>query len=159
MIWISLFHNQLLFFKYFSLLIWHGNGSVINIHRWISVFRREKKFVNILNGLQVTTIFVIQENSGVFIETPCSFKMASKGTEIAAVDSPTSCVKVSFTIRKWLYLSPWAKILKTRGTLFSQILKVEENKVPLFFQFWLWGWDTAIFSFFVDHINKGPSKS
>ena len=25
-----------------------------------------------LNGLQVTTIFVILENSGVFIETPCT---------------------------------------------------------------------------------------
>ena len=27
-----------------------------------------------------------------------------------------------------------------------------------FFQFWLWGWDIAIFSFFVNHINKVPSK-
>ena len=35
--------------------------------------------------------------------------------------------------RKWLYLSPWAKIEKTEGTLFSQTLKVEGNKVPLIF--------------------------
>ena len=34
-------------------------------------FRRKKKFVNMLNGSQVITIFVILENSGVFIETPC----------------------------------------------------------------------------------------
>ena len=36
-------------------------------------------------------------------------------------------------MRKWLYLSPWAKIEKTKGSLFSQTLKVEENKVSLFF--------------------------
>ena len=35
--------------------------------------------------------------------------------------------------KKWLYLSTWAKISKTKGTLFSQTLKVEENKVPLVF--------------------------
>ena len=35
--------------------------------------------------------------------------------------------------RKWLYLSPWAKIEKTKGTLFSETLKVEGNKVPLIF--------------------------
>ena len=34
-------------------------------------FQEKKKFVNILNDLQVTSIFVILENSGVFIETPC----------------------------------------------------------------------------------------
>ena len=36
-------------------------------------FQEKKRFVNMLNGLQVTTIFVILENSGVFIETPCNF--------------------------------------------------------------------------------------
>ena len=36
-------------------------------------------------------------------------------------------------MRKWLYLSPRAKIKKTKGTLFSQTLKVEENKVLLVF--------------------------
>ena len=35
-------------------------------------FQEKKRFVNMLNGLQVTIIFVILENSGVFIETPCS---------------------------------------------------------------------------------------
>ena len=48
---------------------------------------------------------------------------------------------------------------KTMGTLFSQTFKVEENKVPLVFQFWLWGWDIAIFSYFVDNINKVLCKS
>ena len=33
-------------------------------------FQEKKRFVNMLNGLQVTIIFVILENSGVFIETP-----------------------------------------------------------------------------------------
>ena len=32
-------------------------------------------------------------------------------------------------MRKWLYLSPRAKIEKSRGSLISQTLKVEENKV------------------------------
>ena len=35
--------------------------------------------------------------------------------------------------RKWLYLSPWAKIEKTKGALFFETLKVEGNKVPLIF--------------------------
>ena len=61
--------------------------------------------------------------------------------------------------RKWLYLSPWAKIEKNKDTLFSSTFKVWENKEPLvFFQFWLWGWDIALFSFFVNHINKVLSK-
>ena len=41
--------------------------------------------------------------------------------------------------RKWLYLSPWAKIEKTRGYLFSQTLKVEENKVSLVFSIFAQG--------------------
>ena len=36
--------------------------------------------------------------------------------------------------KKWQYLSPWAKIEKTKGTLFSSTLKVWENKVSLVFQ-------------------------
>ena len=43
LIWIYLFHNHILFIKYLSPLIWHRNSSVFNIHRWISVFRREKQ--------------------------------------------------------------------------------------------------------------------
>ena len=43
---ISQFHNHILFSKYLSPLIWHRNGSVFNIHRWISVSRREKTFYN-----------------------------------------------------------------------------------------------------------------
>ena len=41
--------------------------------------------------------------------------------------------------RKWLYLSLRAKIKKTKGTLFSQSLKVEGNKVPLVFSFFVQG--------------------
>ena len=37
-------------------------------------------------------------------------------------------------MRKWLYLSPRAKIEKTKGTLFSSTFKVWKNKVPLVFQ-------------------------
>ena len=36
-------------------------------------------------------------------------------------------------MRKCLYLSPRAKIERHKGTLFSQIFKVKENKVPLVF--------------------------
>ena len=36
-------------------------------------------------------------------------------------------------IRKRLYLSPWAKIFKIKGTLFPSTFKVGENKVPLVF--------------------------
>ena len=36
-------------------------------------------------------------------------------------------------MRKWLYLSPRVKIENTMGTLFTQTLIVEENKVPLVF--------------------------
>ena len=42
-------------------------------------------------------------------------------------------------MRKWLYLSPRAKIKKTKGTLFSQTLKVEVNKVSLFFSIFAQG--------------------
>ena len=36
---------------------------------------------------------------------------------------------------KWQYLGPWAMNKKTKDTLLSQTLKVEENKVSLFFWF------------------------
>ena len=38
-------------------------------------------------------------------------------------------------MRKWPYLSSWAKNNKTKVTLLSQTLKVEEFKVSLFFLF------------------------
>ena len=38
-----------------------------------------------------------------------------------------------FEFIKWLYLSFWAKIEKTKGTLFSSHLKVWKNKEPLVF--------------------------
>ena len=36
-------------------------------------------------------------------------------------------------MREWPYLSSWAMNQKTKVTLLSQTLKVEENKVPVFF--------------------------
>ena len=41
--------------------------------------------------------------------------------------------------RKGLYLNLWAKIEKTKGTLFSQTLKVKENEVPLVFSIFAQG--------------------
>ena len=38
-------------------------------------------------------------------------------------------------MRKWSYLSSWATNHKTKDTLLSQTLKVEEKKVSLFFWF------------------------
>ena len=61
-------------------------------------------------------------------------------------------------IRKRLYLSPRAKIVKTKGTLFPSIFKVRKSKVPLVFSI-LKVWDIAIYSFFVDHVNKVPSSN
>ena len=49
--------------------------------------------------------------------------------------------------RKWLYLSLWVKIKKTKGTLFSQTLKVEGNKVPF------------VFSIFDQGLRYGQSKN
>ena len=40
---------------------------------------------------------------------------------------------------KRLYLSPWAKILKTKGILFPSTLKVWEGKVPLVFSIFAQG--------------------
>ena len=59
-----------MFFKYLSPLILDRNGFVFKIYRWISVFRRKKRFVNPLNVSQVTAILVIQENSCVFFKHP-----------------------------------------------------------------------------------------
>ena len=57
-------------------------------------------------------------------------------------------------MRKKLYLGPWAKNQKNKGTLLSQTLKVEEKKVPLFFFiFWPRGRDIAIFSLFLGYIG------
>ena len=58
-------------FKFLRPLILDKNGSVFKIDTWISVFRRKKRLINPLHGLQVTAILVVRENSGVFIETPC----------------------------------------------------------------------------------------
>ena len=49
-------------------------------------------------------------------------------------------------MRKWPNLSPWAKIDKTKGTLFSSTFKVWANKVPLVsFDYLLRGSVMAIF--------------
>ena len=43
------------------------------------------------------------------------------------------CCQSCFTTKIGPYLVPGAKLKKNKGTLFSQTLKVEENKVPLVF--------------------------
>ena len=51
-------------------------------------------------------------------------------------------------IRKRLYLSPWAKILKTKDTLFPSTFKVWESKVPLVFSIFSQGmWSSHFFIF------------
>ena len=50
--------------------------------------------------------------------------------------------------KKWLYLSPGATNAKNRGTFCSFTLKIEEEKVPLFFGLIALGSDKAIFSYF-----------
>ena len=51
-------------------------------------------------------------------------------------------------MRKGLYLGPWAKNQKNKGTLLSQTLKVEEKKVTLFFLFFGQGAEILPFSHF-----------
>ena len=63
--------SPILFGKYLGCLKSYRIGSVFKICVWISVFRRKKQFVNPLYGSKVTKILLIQENSGVFFETPC----------------------------------------------------------------------------------------
>ena len=58
-------------------------------------------------------------------------------------------------MRKWLYLSPWAKIEKTKGSLFSQTLKVEENKVSLFFSIFAQGLRYSHFLIFCQPRQQG----
>ena len=41
----------------------------------LSFQEKNKKIVNSLYGLQVTIILIIQENSGVFLKTPCSYNL------------------------------------------------------------------------------------
>ena len=81
-------------FEYLSPLIWHRNDSVFNIHRWISVFRRKKQFVITLQGLQVITIFMIQEN---FLKRPVGEvltkrRMAMKGELFSKIMFLTDCI-------------------------------------------------------------------
>ena len=52
-------------------------------------------------------------------------------------------------MNKWLYLSPWAKIEKTKGTLLSLTLKVGGNKVPLVFTIFAQGLRYSLFSYFL----------
>ena len=58
-------------------------------------------------------------------------------------------------MRKWLYLSPWAKIEKTKGSLFSQTLKVEENKVSLVFSIFVQELRFSLFLFFCQTRQQG----
>ena len=44
-------------------------------------------------------------------------------------------IKLPKHMSKGLYLGPWAKNQKNKGTLLAQTLKVEEKKVTLFFYF------------------------
>ena len=39
-------------------------------------FQEKKRLKNPLHGLQVTAILVVWENSGVFIETPCTYLLS-----------------------------------------------------------------------------------
>ena len=58
-------------------------------------------------------------------------------------------------MRKWLYLSPRAKIEKTKGTLFSQTLKVEGNKVHLVFANLAQGLRYSLFLIFCQPRQQG----
>ena len=58
-------------------------------------------------------------------------------------------------MRKWLYLSPRAKIEKTKGTLFSGTLKVEGNKVPLVFAILAQGLRYSLFLIFCQPCQQG----
>ena len=52
-------------------------------------------------------------------------------------------------IKKLLYLSPWETVeKKTKGICFLKL------QMPFVFLILLMGWDTAFFSFYVNHINK-----
>ena len=65
------YKSPILFCRYLGYLKTYRIVSVFKICVWISVFRRKKRLVNPLHYHQVTAILVIQENSGLFFETPC----------------------------------------------------------------------------------------
>ena len=66
----STYHKSpILFGKYLGCQKSYRISSVFKICVWISVFRRKKQFVNPLHGSKVTTILLIQENSGVLLNT------------------------------------------------------------------------------------------
>ena len=64
------YKSPILFCGYLDYLKSYRIDSVFKICVCISVFRRQKQFVNPLLGLQVTTIFMTLENSGVFFKCP-----------------------------------------------------------------------------------------
>ena len=56
--------------RYLGYLKLYKIGAVFKICIWISVFRRKKQFVNPLHSSKVTTILLMQKNSGVFFKHP-----------------------------------------------------------------------------------------
>ena len=65
------FQNHILFFKYIRPLIWHRNGSVFKIYKWISVLRRKKTVCNFVAWFISYTAFLMkEENSGGFFKHP-----------------------------------------------------------------------------------------
>ena len=61
-------------------------------------------------------------------------------------------------MRKWSYLSSWATNHKTKDTLLSETLKVEEKNVSLFFYLWARSRDMAISSFEGQEVKYVPSS-
>ena len=58
-------------------------------------------------------------------------------------------------MNKWLYLSPCAKIEKTKGTMLSLTLKVDGNKVHLVFTIFALGLRYSLFLIFCQLRQRG----
>ena len=95
------------------------------MRKWLYLSPRAK--IEKTKGTLFSSTFKIWEN-----KVPLVFKIFAQGLRYSHFLN--SRMALSWRCwqkrRKRLYLSSWAKIEKTRGTLFSQTLKVERNKVP-----------------------------
>ena len=103
-------------------LIWHKNGSVY-LQMDLS-FQGEKQFVILSHGLQVTTIFVIWENSGVF------FKRLVPPSKIANTLNDYVCSTLSTTSYPTIFPVPFQYSLPANWLIAKYLVIFHQLSIP-----------------------------
>ena len=138
----SIFAQGLRYSLYLIFCQTHQQGAILKFRKWLYLSLRTKIEKN--KGTLLSQTFEVEGNKMPLVSSIIDQRLRYSLFLIFCHPHQQGNI---LEFRKWLYLSLWVKIKKTKGTLFSQTLKVEGNKVPF------------VFSIFDQGLRYGQSKN